>query len=99
MAPSAPLPSGIAILNFDNHTSTFRMQMEGRLDGENAIKQGEGYMFDKMDEYRDNLHIQEKYGDLGSYITFSIIESAERFKRERRRPKTDEEDDDEIEII
>jgi hypothetical protein len=28
--------------------------MQGRLDGENAVKQGEGYMFDKMEEYRES---------------------------------------------
>lgn len=39
-----PLPSGLGILNFDNTTATFPMQMVGRLDGENAVKSGEGFV-------------------------------------------------------
>lgn len=43
--PSEPLPTGLGIINFDNNTSTWPMQMLGRLDGENAVKDGEGFMF------------------------------------------------------
>lgn len=47
--PSTPLAGGLGILNFNNETSTFPMQMVGRLDGENAVKSGEGFFFDVMD--------------------------------------------------
>ena len=54
LQPSEPLPGGVAIINFDNTTSTWPMQMIGRLDGENALKDGEGFMFNKMKEWRDS---------------------------------------------
>jgi predicted acylesterase/phospholipase RssA len=38
LQPSQPLASGLGILNFNNVTSTFPMQMIGRIDGENAVK-------------------------------------------------------------
>mmetsp|Transcript_26513 Transcript_26513/g.40485 ORF Transcript_26513/g.40485 Transcript_26513/m.40485 type:complete len:288 (-) Transcript_26513:187-1050(-) len=38
VTPSESLGSGLAILNFDNATSTYPMQMVGRKDGENAVK-------------------------------------------------------------
>lgn len=41
--PSGPLPGNA--LNADNTTVTWPTQMMGRLDGENAIKAGEGYYF------------------------------------------------------
>jgi hypothetical protein len=48
LQPSTTLPGGLSIINFDNTTSTWPMQMTGRKDGENAIKDGEGYMFSRM---------------------------------------------------
>lgn len=45
LQPSTPLPGGLAILNFDNSTFTYPVQMQGRLDGENAVKDGEGYIY------------------------------------------------------
>jgi hypothetical protein len=30
------------------------MQMVGRLDGENALKDGEGFMFNKFNEWKEN---------------------------------------------
>lgn len=48
LAPSQPLAGGLAILDFNNATSTWPMQMIGRTDGENAIKAGPGFMFNKI---------------------------------------------------
>ena len=36
------------MLDFSNDTNTWPMQAIGREDGENAIKQGEGFMFKQM---------------------------------------------------
>jgi hypothetical protein len=83
--PSTTLPGGLAILNFNNETNTFPIQMQGRLDGENAVKQGEGYMFDKMEEYRESLDLQNKYETVGHFMRYTVKESAKRFRRERRK--------------
>jgi hypothetical protein len=48
--PSQPLPT-LKMLDANNQTSTFPMQIQGRLDGENAIKSGEGFMFNKFLEW------------------------------------------------
>lgn len=55
--PSQALAGGLGILNFNNATSTYPMQMLGRLDGENAVKSGEGFYFKAMDQWRDNMEI------------------------------------------
>lgn len=43
--PSQTLGSSLQMLNFANVTNTWPYQMVGRLDGENALKDGEGFMF------------------------------------------------------
>lgn len=48
--PSSPLPT-LKMLDANNATSTFPMQMQGRLDGENTLKMGEGFMFNKILEW------------------------------------------------
>jgi hypothetical protein len=78
--PSTPLPGGLALLNFNNATSTFPMQMQGRLDGENAYKQGEGFMFNVMEEYRASPDLQEEFLTVGHYLRKHFEESAEKFK-------------------
>lgn len=52
--PSAPLKGGLDLINANNATVTFPMQMQGRLDGENAIKQGEGFMYEKFREWNND---------------------------------------------
>ena len=48
--PSSPLPVW-KMLNVRNATSTYAMQMLGRQDGENAIKSGEGFIFDQLKDF------------------------------------------------
>lgn len=43
--------SGLAMLSFDNETTTWPMQMQGRLDGENAILDGEGKYHQAFKDY------------------------------------------------
>jgi hypothetical protein len=76
LEPSTPLPGGLAILNFNNQTSTFPMQMMGRLDGENAIKQGEGFMFGKMEEYRESPELQKEFPKIGDYLRTHVKSQA-----------------------
>jgi hypothetical protein len=49
--PTKPIAHGLGILDFKNETSTWPMQMQGREDGANAVSKGEGFFFDKMDEW------------------------------------------------
>ena len=72
LQPSTTLPGGLSIINFDNTTSTWPMQMTGRLDGENAVKDGEGFYFNKMREFYKSAHLQHKYGSVGKYIDHTI---------------------------
>jgi len=67
--PSEPLASGLGILNFNNFTSTYPMQMVGRIDGENAVKQGEGYMFNKMKEWDASKELKQQFPRVGDYLT------------------------------
>lgn len=46
--PSTPLPGSWNLLNFDNKTNTWPMQVQGRKDGAVAVKAGEGFYFDEM---------------------------------------------------
>lgn len=85
LQPSQALPGGPAIINFANETSTWPMQMLGRLDGENAVKDGEGYMFGKMREWRDSPELQAQFKRVNDYVTHTILERAEIHKRERRQ--------------
>ena len=63
--PSSPLPLK-DILNAGNATSTYPMQMQGRLDGENAVKSGEGFIFDQLKEF--DFKSREKPADFVSKI-------------------------------
>ena len=84
IGPSEPLPSGLNLLNFDNETNTWPMQMLGRLDGENAMKDGEGMMFSKFKEWGSNTTLQHQYPKIGSYLQKNILLRAEVHKQERR---------------
>ena len=54
ITPSGEMAGGLNLLNADNATVTWPMQMLGRLDGENAVKQGDGFMISKLREYMSN---------------------------------------------
>lgn len=82
--PSQPLPGSLQMLNFDNTTNTWPMQMLGRLDGENAIKDGEGYMFGQMLEWEESPDLQQDYAKVGDYITKQAKARAEKHQQERR---------------
>jgi hypothetical protein len=60
------------------------MQMIGRTDGENAVKAGEGFMFEKIKEYNNNRTLQLKFPRVGDYIWEITKDTAQRFRRERR---------------
>lgn len=87
--PSVPLPGGLSLLNFDNKTNTFPMQMQGRLDGENAIKDGPGHMWKMMDNWRANSTLQVEYPKVSSYMVKASRDSAEKHRQERRNQKSD----------
>ena len=66
--PSEPLASGLGILNFENSTSTYPMQMQGRKDGKDIIKLGEGFMFQKVRDWHENQAIRKDYPHLGQFL-------------------------------
>ena len=68
VAPSKPLTSALGIINFDNKTNTWGMQMKGRVDGENAVKDGEGMMQKKLLEYQNNATIRAQYPKVGDFV-------------------------------
>ena len=63
---------------------TWPMQMVGRLDGENALKDGDGYMFRKFDEWKTNISLQKKFPKIGDYIK-EIVDSRSDLYRKMRR--------------
>ena len=83
--PSQPLPGGLNLLNFDNTTNTWPMQMTGRLDAENALKDGEGFMFNKMLEWDQSPDLKIQYPRVNDYVTKTVIERAAMHKKERKR--------------
>lgn len=82
--PSTALPGGLSLLNFDNKTNTFPMQMQGRLDGENAIKDGPGHMWKQMDNYRSNATLQ-KTTRISHWMLEQTKVSADKWRRARRQ--------------
>mmetsp|Transcript_7046 Transcript_7046/g.11860 ORF Transcript_7046/g.11860 Transcript_7046/m.11860 type:complete len:172 (+) Transcript_7046:541-1056(+) len=43
--PSVALPAGLKLLDFTNSTNTYSNQMQGRVDGAKAVREGEGTIF------------------------------------------------------
>ena len=72
--PSQELPL-LAVLDFRNKT-TWPMQMQGRVDGENALKDGEGWMFSKFKEWHNSLDLQSKFVRISDYIRSVVKERA-----------------------
>ena len=66
--PSEALEGGLQLLDFNNATHTYEIQMVGRKDGENAVKLGEGYYFDKMEEWDSSPELKQEYPRLGDYL-------------------------------
>lgn len=48
--------------------------MLGRLDGENAVKTGEGFYFDLMDQWFESPDLQKEYAHVGYFITHHVQE-------------------------
>tara|TARA_B110000285_G_C15046879_1_gene574790 strand:+ start:991 stop:1311 length:321 start_codon:yes stop_codon:yes gene_type:complete len=88
---SQALAGGLGMLNFNNATSTYPMQMLGRLDGENAVKSGEGFYFEAMDKWTDNEKLHDEFGHISHYIFDQVLKENEKHKKERRHLFSDEE--------
>ena len=84
ITPSEPLAGALGILDFNNATMTWPMQMVGRLDGENALKDGDGFMFKKFDEWKKDFSIQKKFPKIGDYIR-EVVKSRSLLYRKMRR--------------
>jgi hypothetical protein len=89
ITPSEPLAGALGILDFNNATMTWPMQMTGRLDGENALKDGDGFMFKKLDEWKEDYLIQKKFPKIGDYIKY-VVDARSDLYRKMRREQLDE---------
>jgi hypothetical protein len=58
--------------------------MQGRLDGENAVKDGEGMMHQHFLNYQHNSSVRDHYPKIGDYIHNVVKSTALKHKRERR---------------
>jgi len=69
--PSTPLTDDM--LSFDNKTVTWPMQEQGRADAKNVVLHGPGYMFEKMDEWKERKdkddEFRNEFPTMGSYIS------------------------------
>lgn len=65
------------------------MQMLGRLDGENAVKSGEGFYFDAMDDWVNDKSLQLKFNHIADYIFDQVLKENEKHKKERRHESSD----------
>ena len=68
---------------------TWPMQMTGRLDGENALKDGDGYMFQKFNDWKNDHSIQNKFPKIGDYIK-DVVDSRSGLYRKMRREQLDD---------
>ena len=73
--------------------------MLGRLDGENAVKDGEGFMFNRMREWRDSPELQAQYPRVNDYVTYTVRQRAAQHRRERRQQEPKEIDDEAAENV
>lgn len=68
------------------------MQMLGRLDGENAIKDGEGFMFGKMAEWGQSPELQQEFPKVNDYVVKVVKDRARVHRQERRHQQQDGEE-------
>ena len=67
--PTGPLANGFDILHVDNKTVTWPMQLQGRKDGARVVEAGEGYMFERMDEWSNSSDLKQDFPNLSDYLT------------------------------
>ena len=87
------------MLDFSNDTNTWPMQAIGREDGENAVKQGEGFMFKQMNNWETEPSLQVEFPMVGDYLDAVAIGQYRYYKKLRReetvpqeeQPKTEQE--------
>lgn len=65
--PSKPLVGALKMIDASNST-TYPMQMQGREDGAAVRKAGEGFFFNKMDEWKLSTELKQAFPTVGSYI-------------------------------
>ena len=57
-------------MNFDN-SSTWKYQVDGRNNGAEAVRRGEGYNFKKLVEWFDSDELQKEFKFVDDYIEYS----------------------------
>lgn len=56
------------------------MQMLGRLDAENAVKDGAGFMWGQMDTWKNSPDLKKVYPSLSKYLEKVGLDRAEKHK-------------------
>jgi len=92
--PTATIPGGLDLINPDNSTVTWPMQVQGRLDGAAARNKPEGYYFDKMVEWDESHELQKRFRTVRDYISYIIQEEKKEiqagWKEEKPHSKEEE---------
>lgn len=67
VAPSQEL-GGASSMDGTNKTCTWPMQLIGRRDGANAVKNGEGFMHNQINEWHKSADLQQNFPKLADFI-------------------------------
>ena len=65
-----------------NNATTYPMQMQGRTDGAAIVHKGEGYFFEKMDEWNESPILQKEFPQLGAYMSHHFKQLGEEIKKQ-----------------
>jgi len=77
------------MLDFTNNTNTWPMQAVGRVDGENAVKQGEGFMFKQMSTWKNTPSLKSEFPRVSDYIDAVAIGQSRYYTKLRREETYD----------
>lgn len=66
--PSGKVAGGMDMLNFDNSTNTWPMQMLGRKDGKAAVEMGEGIAFELLADWNQDANLQFEFPHFMDFI-------------------------------
>lgn len=60
--------TGLKMIQLDNKTITWPMQLQGRKDGAAAVKAGEGFFFKHMDLWQKSPELKAEFPRVSQYI-------------------------------
>lgn len=66
-----------------SNSTTYPMQIQGREDGAAVRRAGEGYFFEKMDEWKLSTELKQLFPTVGSYIDSLFKKMGEEMREEK----------------